>query len=207
MGGARRSGETAKQKGDTKRSTRYPGSSTYRKDGFTREAQWTTITVQKMPKKLPDEVIAAAKNMFFQLDRDNSGSIDADELGLMLRSLGQNPTEEELEDLIRSVDGADGGPADGQIQLREFLRLYGDAVDSSGKKINKIEKSDVHNVFACLGGELSKADSVIEGAKVSEIMKEEFGLDVNMDETFGMRCDTMTKDDVAKILGVEPSEA
>jgi Ca2+-binding EF-hand superfamily protein len=72
----------------------------------------------------------------------------------MLRALGQNPTEEELKALIDSVDGADGDEADGQIQLREFLRLYADAIDATGKKVNKVDKSDVNNVFACFGGDL-----------------------------------------------------
>ena len=49
--------------------------------------------------------------MFFELDRDGSGSIDAEELGMMLRSLGQNPSEQEIKDLIASVDDEDG---DGQ---------------------------------------------------------------------------------------------
>ena len=110
--------------------------------------------MHKLPKKIPDEAMMAAKAMFFSLDRDNSGSIDAVELGVMLRALGQNPTEEELTALIDSVDGADGDEADGQIQLREFLRLYADAIDATGKKVNKVDKSDVNNVFACFGGDL-----------------------------------------------------
>ena len=60
--------------------------------------------------------------MFFDMDRDGSGSIDAEELGMMLRSLGQNPTEKELDELIDSVDEGD---KDGQIQLREFLKQRG----------------------------------------------------------------------------------
>lgn len=139
-----------------KRGTRYSGGSSYRKDSYGhKEPQWTTQIHQKLPKKLPDDVLAAAKKMFFELDRDNSGSIDADELGVMLRSLGQNPTDEELRALIASVDGADGGESDGQIQLREFLRLYSDAVDNDGKKVNKVDRSDVYNVFQTFGGQIA----------------------------------------------------
>ena len=68
--------------------------------------------------------------MFFELDRDGSGSIDAEELGMMLRSLGQNPTDEEIKELIASVDDEDG---DGQLQLREFLQLYTQGLDSKTK--------------------------------------------------------------------------
>lgn len=52
---------------------------------------------------------------------DGSGSIDVDELCVMMRALGQNPSPEELEELVRSVDGKHGGEMDGQIQLREWL--------------------------------------------------------------------------------------
>lgn len=34
-----------------------------------------------------------------------TGTIDADELGTVLRSLGHQPTEEEVEDMIREVGG------------------------------------------------------------------------------------------------------
>ena len=126
----------------------------YARKPFDKEPHWGVLTLHKLPKKIPDEAMMAAKAMFFSLDRDNSGSIDAVELGVMLRALGQNPTEEELKALIDSVDGADGDEADGQIQLREFLRLYADAIDATGKKVNKVDKSDVNNVFTCFGGDL-----------------------------------------------------
>ena len=87
-----------------------------------------------------------ARKMFFELDRDGSGSIDAEELGMMLRSLGQNPTEEELKDLIDSVDDGD---KDGQIQLREFLKLYTTGLDT--KKAGEAGKEDIVNVFCALG--------------------------------------------------------
>lgn len=41
---------------------------------------------------------------FNVFDSDGSGSIDAAELGSCLRALGQNLTDQELEDLILSVD-------------------------------------------------------------------------------------------------------
>ena len=102
----------------------------YARKPFDKEPHWGVQTVHKLPKKIPDEAMMAAKAMFFSLDRDNSGSIDAVELGVMLRALGQNPTEEELKALIDSVDGADGDEADGQIQLREFLKLYTMGLDN-----------------------------------------------------------------------------
>ena len=40
-------------------------------------------------------------------DKDASGAISAKELGMVMRSLGQNPTEQEMMDWINKVD-ADG---------------------------------------------------------------------------------------------------
>ena len=40
-------------------------------------------------------------------DKDGDGSITTKELGVVMRSLGQNPTEQELQEIINQVD-ADG---------------------------------------------------------------------------------------------------
>jgi calmodulin len=37
-------------------------------------------------------------------DKDNDGTISSTELGVVMRSLGQNPTEQELKDMINEVD-------------------------------------------------------------------------------------------------------
>lgn len=37
-------------------------------------------------------------------DKDGSGTISNDELGTVMRSLGQNPSDQELTDLVEEVD-------------------------------------------------------------------------------------------------------
>lgn len=92
------------------------GSSVYGSRGTGAKAvpKWTVTSDYTPPRKITDKELELARKMFFDLDRDGSGSIDAEELGMMLRSLGQNPTEQELQELIESVDE---GEKDGQIQV------------------------------------------------------------------------------------------
>ena len=47
--------------------------------------------------KLSDEQISEFKQAFALFDKSGDGEISNDELGTVMRSLGQNPTDEELE--------------------------------------------------------------------------------------------------------------
>lgn len=59
--------------------------------------------------QLTEEQIAEFKEAFSLFDKDGDGTITTKELGTVMRSLGQNPTEAELQDMINEVD-ADGEP-------------------------------------------------------------------------------------------------
>jgi hypothetical protein len=76
------------------------------------EAEWKVAAQPPPARRLTTPELGAARRMFFELDRDGSGSIESEELGIMLRSLGQNPTDDELTAVIASVDGKHGGDAD-----------------------------------------------------------------------------------------------
>jgi len=52
-------------------------------------------------------LFAEFKEAFSLFDKDGDGTITTKELGTVMRSLGQNPTEAELQDMINEVD-ADG---------------------------------------------------------------------------------------------------
>ena len=64
----------------------------------------------KPQRQISNEELKKAREIFFSLDSDMSGSIDAEELGIMLRSLGQNPSDQELKDLIVRPRPLDTGP-------------------------------------------------------------------------------------------------
>uniref|UniRef100_A0AAQ5ZCS6 Calmodulin 1b n=1 Tax=Amphiprion ocellaris TaxID=80972 RepID=A0AAQ5ZCS6_AMPOC len=66
--------------------------------------------------QLTEEQIAEFKEAFSLFDKDGDGTITTKELGTVMRSLGQNPTEAELQDMINEVD------ADGQYTVDEMIR-------------------------------------------------------------------------------------
>ena len=52
-------------------------------------------------------------------DKDGDGTITAKELEIILKRLGQNPTDEELEEMIKEVDVDQNGTVD----FSEFLTM------------------------------------------------------------------------------------
>mmetsp|Transcript_22741 Transcript_22741/g.31701 ORF Transcript_22741/g.31701 Transcript_22741/m.31701 type:complete len:163 (+) Transcript_22741:101-589(+) len=59
------------------------------------------------------------KEAFQIFDKDGGGSITVEELGEVMKSLGQNPSNAELEAMVREID-ADGN---GEIDFPEFLTM------------------------------------------------------------------------------------
>ena len=57
--------------------------------------------------------------MFSIFDKDKNGIIDIKEMGVVMRALGQNPTKQELRDIMREFDEN----KDGVISFDEFLDL------------------------------------------------------------------------------------
>ena len=54
------------------------------------------------------------------MDKNSDGKISTKELGTLMRSLGQNPTEKELIDMIRKVDEDKNGTID-FIEFKELM--------------------------------------------------------------------------------------
>lgn len=60
------------------------------------------------------------REAFNTFDADGSGTIDTQEMRLLLEAIGENPTEEELFRFMADVDR--GGK--GEIEFSEFLRAF-----------------------------------------------------------------------------------
>jgi len=114
---------------------------------------------------ISDEELARAKAAFFQVDSDGSGSIDKEELGQMLKNLGQSPTEEELQAMIDEADGGglntgESSDRNGKIEMREFLKWYAKICNSA----RDTEEEDIMDVFRALGGSDVTKDTVSKDA-------------------------------------------
>ncbi|KAF3627290.1 Calmodulin-3 [Capsicum annuum] len=68
---------------------------------------------------LNEDQIVEFQEAFNLFDKDGDGCISVEELATVIRSLDQNPTEEELQEMINEVD-VDGN---GTIEFTEFLNL------------------------------------------------------------------------------------
>ena len=68
----------------------------------------------KMAEHLTDEQTAEFKEAFALFDKDGDGTISTKELGMVMNSLGQKPTPQELDNMISEVD-IDGNGEIGKI--------------------------------------------------------------------------------------------
>ncbi|XP_017245988.1 calmodulin-7 isoform X1 [Daucus carota subsp. sativus] len=160
-----------------------------------------------MADQLTDDQISEFKEAFSLFDKDGDGCITTKELGTVMRSLGQNPTEAELQDMINEVD-ADGN---GTIDFPEFLNLMARKMkDTDSEEELKeafrvfdkdqngfISAAELRHVMTNLGEKLTdeEVDEMIREADVDgdgQINYEEF-VKVMMAKRMSMRYDDSIK--------------
>lgn len=69
--------------------------------------------------ELSETQIEEFKEVFGLFDKDGDGTISTKELGTVMRTLGQNPTDAEIEQMIKEVDVDNNG----EIDFGEFCGL------------------------------------------------------------------------------------
>lgn len=104
--------------------------------------------------KMKVEQIREAFNVF---DKDNDGFITLKELGTVMRSLGQNPTETELHDLIKQYDRDESGTID-------FIEFF----DLMYKKMKETEmEQEIFEIFEALDRD---GNGVLSGEEIQSVM-------------------------------------
>jgi Ca2+-binding EF-hand superfamily protein len=83
------------------------------------EEDTDTIHALQWPNSLTEEHVSEFKKAFDLFDKNGDGRIPTKELGTMMRSLGQNPSDSELRDMIDEVDADNTGT----IGFTEFLTM------------------------------------------------------------------------------------
>ena len=73
-----------------------------------------------MAESLSIEQIAEIKETFSLFDKTGSGTITLDEMGIIIRALGQTPTEAEMEVMKREADPE----GTGRVDYPEFLSIF-----------------------------------------------------------------------------------
>ena len=122
----------------------------------------------------PDERRLQDLRRAFELfDTDGSGTISPHELARVMRSLGQNPTKQEINEMMSGFDEN----SDGEIDFDEFLTLYAGSMNSADDEefiawafeafdkdsSGKLSADEIRDVIRCMGDELTEEE-------VAEIM-------------------------------------
>merc|ERR1712142_255585 len=103
---------------------------------------------------------AEFKEAFDEFDKDGSGTISPEELLGVLRAMGQNPTEDELLNLVLEVD-IDGN---GTIEFDEFLSMM-------MKKAGEVdEEADLREAFKIFDRDKDGYISMTELKKVASML-------------------------------------
>ncbi|KAL4143522.1 hypothetical protein QTP88_005843 [Uroleucon formosanum] len=140
------------------------------------EVQVHTQPAQSVDRNLVHVTKAQMKEFqeaFRLFDKDGDGSITKEELGRVMRSLGQFAREEELETMLQEVD-IDG---DGAFSFQEFVEIVYNMGGTAEKTADQEEKelrdafrvfdkhnrgyisaSDLRAVLQCLGEDLSEEE-------------------------------------------------
>merc|ERR1712190_605091 len=102
---------------------------------------------------------------FNTFDQDGSGTIDTQEMKLLLEAIGEAPTEEELFRFMADVD-EDGA---GEIEFAEFLRAF---EKQRGGAQELEDELDTLDAFVALGGDADKG-GFVDSQKLVSVVKDE----------------------------------
>ncbi|XKL64680.1 hypothetical protein PGB90_004766 [Kerria lacca] len=138
-----------------------------------RNTNQESLKLAKIPAHMSKKQLNEFREAFMLFDKDGDGSITKEELGRVMRSLGQFAREEELQQMLHDVD-IDG---DGCFSFDEFVEIASNMDKTSSNTAEEEEKelrdafrvfdkhnrgyisaSDLRAVLQCLGEDLSEEE-------------------------------------------------
>jgi Ca2+-binding EF-hand superfamily protein len=122
--------------------------------------------------RLSADEVEKCREAFLKFDKDGNGAIDIWELREILRTLNNEPTEEELIAMVEQAD-EDGS---GSIEFGEFLELI--ASQKVASRAHKDDDSDTLESFVALGGNHDKSGH-IDPELLADAVKA-YGLNVDL---------------------------
>jgi len=120
-----------------------------------------TDAQQEARSFLSDAMLSEFKAAFDIFDTDGGGDISTAELGTVMKMLGQNPSREELDEIIEEVDEDGSGSIDFEEFLVMMVRLLKE--DQAGK--SEEELAECFRVFDKNG------DGMIDRDEFAEILR------------------------------------
>ncbi|XP_064543272.1 neo-calmodulin [Drosophila montana] len=122
-----------------------------------------------MPQYMSQELHLELRRVFDKYDEDRNGSIEARDLNLIMRDVGYEPTEADLNEFIDAADVGDQrcldykeflqvmAPKLRDIESDENLRKAFEVFDRKG--VGYFDALDVRTVMASMGEVISETDS------------------------------------------------
>ncbi|CAL4095974.1 unnamed protein product, partial [Meganyctiphanes norvegica] len=123
------------------------------------------VTIDLVEYGLSDDLVSEFKEAFMLFDKDEDGMIDTSDLGVVMRSLGQRPTDSELRKMINEIETC----SDGTIEFNEFLQMMSKKLKTIGngdelreafkvfdkKKSGYLTSKELRHVMTSMGEKLS----------------------------------------------------
>ena len=110
---------------------------------------------------------------FAAFDKDSSGYIDASELGLVLKMMGQEVPSEVVYHMIADVTHDNSG----KLSKEDFMRVIAEQKKYHGSSTEE----DTLDCFVALGGQANK-DGTVEASTLIDIIKDQFEMKIDIEK-------------------------
>ena len=115
---------------------------------------------------LPDHLVKDLREDFKIFDLDGDGKISREELGTVLRSLGETLTDADVEQMIKDAD-ANG---DGGIDFEEFINMNVNTADSEKATVSSDDQSVMEALQLAFNVFDSDKDGFISAGELQRVL-------------------------------------